>query len=380
MEPGDDIASWLPSICYVITSLEELGGAQIHVRDLSVQLARRRVAVSVVAGRIGALGKEIAQSGVSVIELPGLFRAIRPLQDAMAVWRLWSVFAQLKPAVVSLHSSKAGTLGRMAAAALKIPAVFTAHGWAFTDGVPRGKAALYSLVERAMGPLATKIVTVSEHDRALALKAGIRPARGVRTVHNGMRAIDLTVSSRQVAQDSPLRYVMVARVNEQKDHRLALAALERVRAERNVEFTFVGGGPGLGSLRKHVRDSGLAERVRVLGELPDPHRLLAHADVFVLASRWEGFPRSILEAMRAGLPVVASDVGGVSEAVVDGVTGILVPRGDVIALTNAMESLARNSRLRKQMGAAGRERFEARFTFERMFLDTLGVYREVLLG
>src|SRR4029077_5775031 len=100
------------------------------------------------------------------------------------------------------------------------------------------------------------------------------------------------------------------------------------------------------------------------------------SQVFLLISRWEGFPRSILEAMRAGLPVVASDVGGVSESVVEGVTGFVVPAGDVEALVSRLELLLEFPPLRRRLGRAGRARYEAQFTFDHMFERTARMYGE----
>ena len=106
--------------------------------------------------------------------------------------------------------------------------------------------------------------------------------------------------------------------------------------------------------------------------------MLNRSDVFVLTSKWEGLPRSIIEAMRAGLPVIASDVGGVSELVEEGITGYLVPRDDADTLKDRLETLIDNSQLRLQMGMAGYQRFIDKFTFERMLKETVEVYEEAL--
>ena len=114
------------------------------------------------------------------------------------------------------------------------------------------------------------------------------------------------------------------------------------------------------------------------GTRDDVPELLAGSQVFVLPTKWEGFPISILEAMRAGLPVIASDVGGVREAVGEGETGFLVPRGDAATLRARLEMLLKQPDLRARLGAAGRRRYEARFGLERMLKKTRAVYDEVL--
>ena len=127
-----------------------------------------------------------------------------------------------------------------------------------------------------------------------------------------------------------------------------------------------------------VRELGLSGQVDLLGQRRDVRELLAGSDVFVLASRSEALPISILEAMAAGVPVVASAVGGVAELVVDGVTGFIVPPGDPDALSDALARLLADSRLRRQMGAAGRARAEALFDLPSLHQAHLELYAREL--
>ncbi len=123
---------------------------------------------------------------------------------------------------------------------------------------------------------------------------------------------------------------------------------------------------------------GLGQRIAFLGFQRDVPRLLARSNVFVLSSRWEGLPRSILEAMRAGLPVIASDVGGVREAVVEGETGFLIPRGDAATLEERLRDLLSSPRLRGEMGKAGRRLYEESFAFPVLVESTLALYEKIL--
>jgi len=122
----------------------------------------------------------------------------------------------------------------------------------------------------------------------------------------------------------------------------------------------------------------LTEKVKFLGSRPDVAGLLAKAHIFVLTSNWEGFPLTILEAMRAGLPVVASHVGGVKESIVDEQTGFLVPRGNAEVLKERLQTLIDNPDLRVQMGQRGQERFRNNFTLTPMLEKTWRVYQEIL--
>ena len=269
----------------------------------------------------------------------------------------------------------AGWLGRLAGRLLGIPVVFTAHGWTFAEGVSGTGRKVYRLAERLAAPLADRIITVSRHDRDFALAAGVGTPAQIVAVHNGMA--DLPASCRASPENEPVRLIMVARYEAQKDHRPLIQALASM-ADRPWFLELVGGGPGEPDVRSLIESHGLSDRVEVHGLRSDVAERLAESQVLVLISHWEGLPRSILEAMRAGLPVVASDVGGVREAVVEGETGYLVPRGDVGVLAERLAALLDDPALRKTMGQAGRDRYHEGFRFERMYQETLGVYGSLL--
>lgn len=362
-------------ITYVITRSDSIGGAHVHVRDLSLRLLSEGHSVHVLVGGEGPFTRQLSDRGIPFISIPDLVRPISPRNDVMAVFHLRRVLAKLNPDLVSVHSSKAGWLGRVAARSLGIPVVFTAHGWAFTEGVPDNQRRLYVLAEKVAARLADRIITVSDHDRKLALMYRVAPASKLVCIHNGMPDI----SSRYMAQPetNPPRIIMVARFEEQKDHRSLLEALAQLQ---DIAWTLelVGDGPLRQSSERLAETLGIRHRIDFVGAVDDVTERLARSQIFVLVSKWEGFPRSILEAMRAGLPVVASDVGGVSESVADGVNGFLVPRGDVGTLKHRLELLLFDPEKRRAMGHAGRLRFEEEFTFDRMFESTMRVYREVL--
>jgi len=168
----------------------------------------------------------------------------------------------------------------------------------------------------------------------------------------------------------------VARFEPPKDFPTLLRALRMVTAPWRA--ILVGDGPTRPGVEELARELGLADWVEFVGWRTDVADILARAQVFVLSSRWEGLPISILEAMRAGLPVVASQVGGVGEAVIAHETGWLVPPGDAGQLSQRIEELCVDPSLRARMGVAGRRRWEDRFRVERMVEETSALYADVL--
>jgi len=362
-------------ISYLVTRADPIGGAQIHVRDLTTAARDLGHEPSVIAGGSGPFTDSLRAKGIPTYSLPHLVAPIRPLADFRALGEIHTTLEKIRPDLLSTHSSKAGVLGRLAGRSLEIPVIFTAHGWAFTPGVPKLRAALYQRIERMAGGLASRIITVSEFDRGLALSRGIAGEKQIVTVHNGMP--DIPAERRAHPGRSPVRLVMIARFEHQKDHRTLLHALGGLR-QYPWELDLIGDGPLKPEITALGVTLGFHDRIRFIGQVLDVEARLAEAQAFLLISNWEGFPRSILEAMRAGLPVVASAVGGISESVHDGECGFLVQRGDVDGLRSRIEQLLLDPGLRERMGANGRNLYERDFTLARTVENTLAVYRGVL--
>ena len=358
-------------LLYIITRAEH-GGAPGHVGTL-LQGFRDELDVTLATGEEGVLTRQARALGVPVHILPSLVRPIALAKDARAVEEALCCVRSADPDLIHLHSSKAGLIGRVAARRAGVPAVFTAHGWGFTDGVPWRRKNVVLLSEWLAARWTRKIITVSETDRRLALRYRVARPEALATIHNG---IPDTLERALPEDGNPATIIMVARFVPQKDPHLLLEALTGIDPS-TYRLLLVGDGPGRPQAEAHARALGL-NNVEFLGTRDDVPELLAGSHVFVLPTKWEGFPISILEAMRAGLPIIASDVGGVREAVGEGETGFLVPRGDAATLRVRLELLLKSRELRARLGAEGRRRYEARFGLERMLAKTYDVYTDVL--
>lgn len=362
-------------IAFVITRSDAIGGAQIHVRDLAGSLVDEGHAVRVWVGGDGPFVAALRDRGIDVTPLRHLVAPVRPLSDVRAVIELRRALAGFGPHLVTLHSSKAGTLGRLAARGLRVPVVYTAHGWPFVEAVPALPRTLYRIVERVTAPLADRLVTVSEHDRALALRVGVGTRDQLVAVHNGVH--DVAPELRAQPGEGPARLVVVARLDEPKDPFTLLHALGRLRS-RPWTLEWIGDGPRRAPAEQLAAALGLADRCGFVGTRTDVAERLARASVLVLPTDREGLPLCVLEGMRAGLPVVASAVGGIPEAVLPGRTGLLVPPGRADALARALAALVDDPSTRARMGAEGRRRYDACFSFARQRAATLDVYRALV--
>ncbi|WP_027415573.1 glycosyltransferase family 4 protein [Aneurinibacillus terranovensis] len=358
-------------IAYVITR-SDWGGAQSHVFDL-LRYASQFEECHLIVGEEGELTERVRNLPVSVWHVPTLIQPIHPFYDCLALRDILRVLRKIKPDLVHTHSSKAGFIGRFASRLADFPSIFTAHGWAFTEGVSAFRKKISIPMERVAAKISKKIICVSEYDRELALQYEVAEENKLITIHNG---ISEQYSINNQDTGDTMRVVMVARFSAQKDHNTLIRAAANISSP--VEFILVGHGELMEQSRLLVNQLHVADRISFLGMQRDIPGILSKSDVFVLTSHYEGFPISILEAMRAGLPVIASDVGGVKEAVIDGVTGFLVPRGDVQAVQNRLEVLANNPIFRKQMGEAGRKRFLEHFTKQKMIEKTFSVYEELV--
>ena len=366
-------------VAFVITRGDAVGGATIHVRDMARYLLDRGDLATVLVGDTPGGNDEalaeLLRHDIPCRRIASLRRAINPMHDLAAVHGLAKALRAIQPDLVSTHTAKAGILGRLAARVTGLPVIFTPHGWAITDRISSTGGRIFRLAERAAAPMAHTIVNVCDAEKRLAEAHRIAPERKLAVIHNGVR--DIPFGLRADSSIDPPRLVMVARFEAPKDHETVLHALAPLR---NFEWRmeFVGNGPREQATRTLANELGLDRRIVFSGHTTDTAAKLSGAQIFVLASKSEGFPRSILEAMRAGLPVVASDVGGIAEAVAHRETGFVVPRNDTASLSEALASLITRPDLRQRFGRAGRHRYELNFTFEQMAGTTLALYRQVL--
>jgi glycosyltransferase involved in cell wall biosynthesis len=354
-----------PRVLHVIT-LAEVGGAQTYVASLLPALTER-YDVTVAAWGPGPLIDATRGAGAEFVPLENVRRPIGP-RDVLGLVELVRLFRRIRPDILHLSSSKAGVLGRLAAAIARVPVVvFTVHGWAFKSDTGLAST-IYLWADRLMRPLTSAIVCVSHTELRAGLAARTCGADAV-VIEN---AVDVSAAPCAQLDGAPPRIVSVGRLKAPKDF-VTLARALRLLEPAAFAATIVGDGPDRARIA-----SELAGAAELVGERSDVRDILARADVFVLSTTSEGMPMTILEAMAAGLAVVASAVGGVPELVEDEVTGLLVPPHDPGALAAALRRLLDDADLRARLGAAGRERAERRFDLPRFRAEHVELYERLL--
>jgi len=367
------MSSSRPRLLYVVT-LAEVGGAQSYVRDL-LPAAAEHFDVALAAHGDGPLRTAAERLGIPFVPLRFVRRPVSPLYDLLGLFELILLFRRFRPAVVHLNSSKVGILGRLAAVAAGVRTrVFTAHGWAF-DATHGRASTLYLWADRAVRPLASMIICVSEHGRREGLAARVCTVEHSTVIANAVELGDQP--RRESPASSTVDIVSVGRLAEPKDFSTLLRALARLEPG-TARLRILGDGPLRDSLMTEIDELDLASVVELAGEVSDVRDQLSRADIFVLSSASEGMPISVLEAMAAGLPVVASAVDGMDELVADGETGFLVAPGRPEAFADGLQRLIDDPALRAALGDAGRRRAEARFSLPRWQKDHLDLYTTLL--
>lgn len=323
----------------------------------------------------------LERAGVPIARLPFVRGYGRPHLDVVALRRLLGIMAGGRFQIVHAHSAKAGALGRIAARLTGTPTVYSPHCFPFVGpwGLPR--RAFSVGVERALGPGTGAILCVSDQERRLALERSLTDPERVAVVHNGSEPccieLDRDSDLAAFASEGPLAATMTVLRPQKAVDAFIEAAPHILEQVPEARLAVIGNGdlrPALEALARRVVPD---PRFRFFNYVPPASRQLASVDVFVLPSAWEAFPISTLEAMACGVPQVVTDVGGSSEAVSDGVTGLLCPPNDPDALAARVAELLRDPQRRSTMSAASRVRHSEHFELGHMLDATVTLYDRV---
>ncbi len=373
-------ATQVPHVMIVITR-GEAGGAQSHVRDLC-QTLQGRVQFTVVIGgpvKESVLGHELSAMGITVCPMPDMVESLNPLKLWPAVQQLTQLIHTHKPDIVHGHSAIAGLVSRVAAKRAHVPAIYTVHGFGFKPEVPLVRRTAAALAEHMMARWTAHMICVSKYERELAYDLAIAPER-IHVIPNGIARLPQTATTPAEGNDGTRgatpRLIMVARTKAPKRHDLLLQALAKVRNTLGYELpvTFAGDGPLTDVLQAQAKELNL-KLVTWAGDVSQVSELLTQHDVFVLLSDHEGMPITVLEAMRAGLCILASNLPGIREQISTYQDGILVTNTPE-AVAEKLLQLVRDPHMRKRLGKSAQQRFEDSFSAEPMAERVLQVYRQ----
>lgn len=374
-------------VAHVVTRLD-FGGAQQNTLATVRGLDRSRFDALLVSGEGGYLDAEVrGDRSIKSIFLDSLVREVSPLRDLLALLELWKIFQSERPSVVHTHSSKAGILGRLAAALAGVPViVHTYHGFGFHDGQNPIVKFIYVSLERLCARRTTRLVYVSIANSKYAERHGLGPAKDATIIRSGVRLSDFPAHvdaaklkmSAGIGMHKPV-VVSIGNLKPQKNAADFVEAAAKVSKKfPEARFVFIGDGPQRPALEAKAFSLGLEGILMFLGWRRDGAQWLAASDVFAMTSLWEGLPRALVEALRTGLPAVCYATDGVVDVLRDGENGFLVPPGDVDAFADRLARVLADAELRRRLGAAAAASIGPEFGLDEMVRAQETLYESLL--
>jgi len=272
------------------------------------------------------------------------------------LWRLWELLIRERFDVVETFTHDSNVLGLPLAWLARAPVRIATHRGRI-EAFPRWRQILHSVLINI--GIAHTLIAVSEQTRQQAIEEGIWESR-ITVIPNAVKPLDISAVNRAAIRkdlglnDDDIFLLSIGRLTYQKGHEFLVQAMSKViKRFPNAKAGICGDGPLRPQLEAQIAEAGLSSHVRLLGAWEDISPLLASAEIFILPSRWEGLSRALMEAMAAGLPVIASEVDGIKDLITDGVNGLLVLSEDAEALGNSILQLIDNAEMRKRIAAAG---------------------------
>jgi len=346
------------------------GGAQKYVFDIATSLPKDQFEPIVAGGGKGIMAEKIISAGLPYLEIKSFQRDISFWKEIISFFEILKILFKTKPDIVHVSSSKAGGVAGLAnfiysaakkmtkpflllghkgesyekASSSSLPiAIFTVHGWAFLESRPRWQIWLIKLASKITCLFYDNIICVSRNDYNSAIENKIAPARKLTVIHNGINPADYNFQERT---EKEFTVGAIGEATKNKGHKYLIEA------------------------SKNFPDI----KLNIISNMPNASKYLKNFDIFVLPSLKEGLPYVVLEAGLAGLPVIASSIGGIPEIIENGKEGLLVPPANPEELAVAIKKLIEDKTLRENLAKSLNEKIKKEFSLEKMLKETISQY------
>ena len=385
----------MKKILYFITQ-SEYGGAQRYVFDLANNLkADFQVAVAFGESKNNLkLAEILDENNIKYFIISSLKRNISPINDFLAFFEIIKLIKKYQPDIIHLNSSKISILGSLAALCTPhstLRVIYTVHGWVFNEPLPVWLKYFYLYAEKFTAGLKDKIICVSEFDRQIALKYKIAPAKKLITIHNGLSPIKF-YSEEEARQKIPLTPFAkgglligsIGNLYKTKGFEYLIEAANILISDlsfprrRESRFIIIGEGSERKNLENLIKKYKLENNFILAGQIDEAAKLLPAFDIYACSSVKEGLSYTLIEAMQAGLPIAATEVGGNPEIIENKKTGLLSKPADARDLADKIQKLLENKDMRLKLGADAKEKALAEFGLEKMVGATKKVYSVML--
>ena len=371
-------------VLFLITK-SNWGGAQRYVYDLATNLDREKFEPVVALGGNGILADMLENAGIRVINIESLGRNISLKKEWFFARELWQILRVERPDVFHVNSSKAGGVGTLLGRLLRAPnVIFTAHGWAFNEDRPLWQKLITKFLHWITVLLSHRTIAVSSAivkemnwPGALRKMKIVNPGRTIGPMYQKIEAREKIMDffPRLLPYQSDPWLVCVAELHPIKRHHILIEAIsELVKNYPTLRLILIGDGELKSVIEKQIANADLTENIFVLGNITEAARFLKAFDMFVLASKSESYGYVLHEAGLAELPVVATNVGGIPDIIINNQSGLLVPPDDISAIHEAIKKLIDNPDLAKSLANNLLEKMSAR-TIEKMTKITEDLYR-----
>lgn len=375
-------------ILYIITK-SNWGGAQRHVYDLAVGARKAGQEVVVALGGEGVLRDRLREAGITTRSISKLARDVKVRNEFGTLYEIVTLIGEEKPDILHLHSTKAGALGALAGRLRRVrKIIFTAHGWAFNEDRPYAQKVVIAFFSWLTMLLCTHIITLSEKELGQAQSFPLI-AHKLRMVRLGIHPPKFYATSSaqdffQSKTDEPLnrKFVMgtIAELHPNKGLLYAINALEKLAATNpNFIFFVIGEGEQRNQLEELIQQKNLKRNIKLLGYVEHAAEYLRGLSLFLLPSIKEGFPYVLIEAGYAGIPVIATTVGGIPELVDDMQSGILVQPKKSEEIFHALGFIIEHKATQREYARSFQEKVRTMFNIEQMFTAIFKIYAEPIL-
>ncbi|MEK7189428.1 MAG: glycosyltransferase family 4 protein [Patescibacteria group bacterium] len=373
-------------ILYIVTQAE-LGGAQKYVFDLATHLADE-FEITVAAGADGSsreLLDKLADAGIKNLTFKHLKRNINLWNDILAVFEIAKFLRQNNFDIIHLNSTKAGVIGALATELerffaplrmTKTKIIYTAHGWVYLEPLTFYQHWLYLIMEKIAARLRDHTIVLSEKEKQIALQYGTAKPNAVSVIPNGIDLNNLQFLSKNEARQklnlSSDKFIIGTIANLYKTKGLEYL-IEAVKTLTDVQTVIIGEGSERKNIEEKIKQNKLEKQVTLCGSIAQAYQYLPAFDIFVLPSIKEGFPNTLLEAMAAGLPIIATDVGAIPEILENDKDGLIVASADSLVLKQAIAQLINNPEYARRLGIDAKEKIK-QFDLHAMIEKTKRIY------
>ncbi len=362
-------------IFYTITK-SEIGGAQTYLWHLLKRAKENGDETVVMSYPGGWLEGKVKELGFKFI--PNIYykNSFSPINLLKAIILTRKEIKKFNPDILHLNSGGAGFFGRIASIGVKNKVVFTAHGWSFTDGTPIFRKIVALIGENLITPFTDRIICVSKNDVRLARNKLILSANKIEVIHNGVEIKTQTVNQENADK---IKILFIGRLERPKMPIVILRSLMRLTDDERNKFSVsvVGFGSQEKLLRDFIDKNNLENLVKIKKVVfEEVYEECLNSSLFILPTEWEGFPMTIIGAMSAGLPVLASNVGGISEVVDDSVGKLLSKGNEEVEIVETLRDILKDKNWLSNRGQNARKRILENFSEEEMCNKVWKIYEQ----